>query len=30
MAYNRDPEYAPEAAKQALERALSFFRRYLR
>ena len=29
MAYNRDPEFAPEAAKQAFERTVSFFRRHL-
>jgi carboxymethylenebutenolidase len=30
MAYNREPEYAPELAKQAFERTVAFFRRYLR
>ena len=30
MAYNREPEYAPEAARQAFERAVAFFGRYLR
>jgi carboxymethylenebutenolidase len=29
MAYNREPEYSPEAARQAFERAVAFFRRYL-
>jgi carboxymethylenebutenolidase len=30
MAYNRDPEFAPEAAKQAFERTVAFFRQHLR
>jgi carboxymethylenebutenolidase len=29
MAYNRDPEYAPEAAKLAFERTVAFFHRHL-
>jgi len=29
MAYNRDPEFAPDAAQQAFERAVGFFHRYV-
>lgn len=30
MAYNRDPEYAPEAAQEALDRTVAFFHRHVR